>query len=98
SHGCMRVENPRALALYLLAGQGWDAARIEAAIDTGKTERIALERPMPILVTYLTAFADVAGTVQFRPDAYGWDAAGRDFKGLARQDVGGATSELSCGT
>jgi murein L,D-transpeptidase YcbB/YkuD len=34
---------------------------------------------MPIVVTYLTAFADTEGGVQFRDDAYGWDAAGRTF-------------------
>jgi murein L,D-transpeptidase YcbB/YkuD len=89
SHGCMRVENPRALALYLLARQGWDPARIEAAIDAGHTERVALDQPMPILVTYLTAFVDGAGAMQFRDDAYGWDAAGRTFAELSRQDVAG---------
>lgn len=79
SHGCMRLQNPLALALYLLSEQGWDEARMEAAIDAGATKRVALSEHMQIVVTYLTAFADREGGVQFRDDAYGWDAAGRTF-------------------
>jgi murein L,D-transpeptidase YcbB/YkuD len=95
SHGCMRLQNPRALALYLLSGQGWDEARMEAAIAAGATQRVSLQRPMPIVVTYLTAFADAGGGVQFRDDAYGWDAAGRTFAELKRHSAGGA-SQLAC--
>ncbi|HEX7005927.1 MAG TPA: L,D-transpeptidase family protein [Alphaproteobacteria bacterium] len=91
SHGCIRVENPRALALHLLSPQGWDMARIEAAIEAGATRRVSLARPMPIVVLYLTAFADASGAIQFRDDVYGWDAVGRTFDELRRQDVGGAT-------
>jgi murein L,D-transpeptidase YcbB/YkuD len=79
SHGCMRLQNPLALAHYLLSAQGWDDARMQAAIDAGATQRVALVQHMPIVVTYLTAFADTEGGVQFRDDAYGWDAAGRTF-------------------
>jgi murein L,D-transpeptidase YcbB/YkuD len=95
SHGCMRLQNPRALALYLLSRQGWDEARMEAAIAAGSTQRVTLDQPMPILVTYLTAFVDTGGGVQFRDDAYGWDAAGRTFAELKRQNVGSA-SQLAC--
>lgn len=90
SHGCMRLENPLALALYLLSPQGWDAAGIEAAIEAGATRQVSLARPMPILVLYLTAFAGGEGALQFRDDVYGWDAAGRTFDELKRQGVGGA--------
>jgi murein L,D-transpeptidase YcbB/YkuD len=75
----MRLQNPLALAHYLLSAQGWDDARMQAAIDAGATQRVALVQHMPIVVTYLTAFADTEGGVQFRDDAYGWDAAGRTF-------------------
>lgn len=95
SHGCMRLQNPRAFALYLLAQQGWDEARMQAAIDAGVTQRVALQQSMPIVVTYLTAFADTEGGVQFRDDAYGWDAAGRTFAELRRPGAGGV-SELAC--
>ena len=51
---------------------------------------------MPIVVTYLTAFADSAGHVEFRPDAYGWDATGRVFNEIAQRNVGGAAGKVRC--
>lgn len=71
SHGCIRVEYPRELAALLMQ-QSNDA--INAAIATGETARRELPKPVPVFVAYETAFADVAGTLQFRADAYGRDA------------------------
>lgn len=74
SHGCMRLEKPRELANLLLAGQGWTAQRIDQSIATNKTLRIQLERTVPLLVTYSTAFIGPEGALNFVPDSYGWDA------------------------
>jgi murein L,D-transpeptidase YcbB/YkuD len=76
SHGCVRVEKPMELAVALLARDGWDEARIQAALARGKTQRIELSEPVPVLLEYRTAFVDDAGVLQFRPDIYGHDAAG----------------------
>lgn len=76
SHGCVRVEKPMELAVALLARDGWDEARIQAALARGKTQRIELSEPVPVLLEYRTAFIDDAGALQFRPDIYGHDAAG----------------------
>lgn len=73
SHGCMRLEKPRALAQALLTAQGWDEAAVEAAIARGTTERVALARAVPLLVTYRTAFVE-ADELYLLPDPYGWDA------------------------
>ena len=74
SHGCMRVEQPNALAKRLLAEDpGWPPDLIDAAILAGKTVRIELKTPVPVTVAYWTAFVDADGTVGFRPDIYGWD-------------------------
>lgn len=88
SHGCMRLENPRGLAERLLANQGWDRARIDAAIATGTTRRIALQRPLPLLVIYRTASVDAEGWATFRPDPYGWDA--KLMAALAQASVDGS--------
>ena len=84
SHGCMRLEKPRELAERLLAAQGWDRAALDAAIATGETQRIALAAPMPLVVTYRTAFVDEAG-LHLLPDPYGWDA--RLARALAARPV-----------
>ena len=71
SHGCVRVENPRALAVMLL---GQSVEGIDKGIAAGHTTRRALPVPMPVFVVYQTAFLDSKGTVAFVPDAYQRDA------------------------
>lgn len=74
SSGCIRVENPLELAALLLEGQtGWDAAAIERAIATGKTRTVTLERKIPVLLSYWTAWVDREGKLEFRSDIYGRD-------------------------
>src|SRR3712207_4786082 len=73
SHGCMRVENPLDLAALLLADQGWTRARIDEVIDKGQQRVVHLTKPIPIHVTYLTAWANKDGSVHFRRDIYGRD-------------------------
>ncbi|MFO1068764.1 MAG: L,D-transpeptidase family protein [Geminicoccaceae bacterium] len=76
SHGCIRVENPMALALALAGDEGWDQARFETALATGKTRRVTLQRPVPVYLDYITAFVDAAGRLQLRQDLYGHDRDG----------------------
>src|SRR5437764_5730418 len=71
SHGCIRVENARELAALLMR-QPTD--RINQASAMGGTTRGELPQPEPVFVVYETAFADVDGSLQFRPDVYGRDA------------------------
>jgi murein L,D-transpeptidase YcbB/YkuD len=74
SHGCMRVEQPNALAKRLLIEDArWPADNVDAAILAGKTVRIDLKTTVPVTVAYWTAFVDADGTVEFRSDVYGWD-------------------------
>ncbi|HET9717320.1 MAG TPA: L,D-transpeptidase family protein [Pseudolabrys sp.] len=77
SHGCMRVQNPEQYAEILLSlsqpEQGITAARIRSYY--GDEERtIKLQNPIPVHVTYQTAFVE-KGRLQLRPDIYGLDAA-----------------------
>jgi murein L,D-transpeptidase YcbB/YkuD len=83
----MRIERPGDLAAYLLRDQGWGRAEIETAIAEGRTREIALQRPVPLWVLYLTAFAEAGGAVHFREDVYGLDARGRIFEELATERV-----------
>ena len=84
SHGCMRLEQPAALAKRLLQGTpGWSDEKIDIAIVAGATQRVVLVRPTPVFVFYWSAFVDDDGQVAFRPDLYGWDAKLNALLGLA---------------
>ncbi|HYL50037.1 MAG TPA: L,D-transpeptidase family protein [Stellaceae bacterium] len=74
SHGCIRVEDPRALAQRLMADDPkWTMDAIDAAVATGKTQRVMLPHPIPVSIVYWTAYVDDDGTVEFRNDVYGRD-------------------------
>jgi L,D-transpeptidase YcbB len=75
SHGCVRLENPRQLAVYLLATgkTAWGLKEVDDAIAEGDTRRVPLARSVPVYLLYWTAFVDDDGTLQFRDDIYGRD-------------------------
>lgn len=74
SSGCIRVEQPRQLALYLLRDQvGWTNDKIEATIATGNTSAVGLKGSVPIYLVYLTAWVDADGEVNFFKDVYDRD-------------------------
>lgn len=75
SSGCIRVEDPLALAALVLDDPQWDRKALEAAIATGETRRVRLRSPVPVLLVYLTAVADRSGVTRFYRDVYGRDAA-----------------------
>jgi L,D-transpeptidase YcbB len=72
SHGCVRVEQIRALTSALL-GPWASPEAIDKIVAGRASERHALPAPMPIYLTYFTAFVDDDGAVQFRDDLYGRD-------------------------
>ena len=75
SSGCIRVENPLELAALLLEGQqGWDRQAIDRAVADGQTRSVTLARPVPVLLSYWTAWVDRNGVLQLRSDIYGRDA------------------------
>jgi murein L,D-transpeptidase YcbB/YkuD len=76
SHGCMRVQNPDKYAEVLLGvsqpEERYTTDRIQAMY--GKGERtINFKNPIPVYITYQTAFVDDAGQLQARADLYGHD-------------------------
>jgi murein L,D-transpeptidase YcbB/YkuD len=78
SHGCVRVENPPALARFVMDAGGvpeWTSERI--AQETSSTEgtplRVNLRRPLLVMIVYATAMAAEDGRVLFFNDVYGHD-------------------------
>jgi murein L,D-transpeptidase YcbB/YkuD len=76
SHGCIRLQDPVALAEWALAGQpGWDRKRIEEAVRRPEPSGVRLLEPVALAVSYATASVDPDGTEHFTADLYGLDAA-----------------------
>ncbi len=74
SHGCVRLQKPAELAALVLRGDpAWTPEAIAAAVDTGKTRRVTLTRPVQVYLLYWTAFASTTGQMNFRDDPYAWD-------------------------
>jgi len=85
SHGCVRVERPIELAAFLTGGgDGWDSERLEKVTASGSRHVVHLPRPVPLHLTYQTAWADDDGTVHFRQDVYGIDEKELDLRRIAR--------------
>ena len=88
SHGCIRLARPLELAQEVLTASGvagWTPARIDNVIASAKTTVVNLREPMPVHITYLTAWVD-GSVVNFRSDIYGHDRkllAALDGKGVA---------------
>ena len=72
SSGCIRLKNPFDLAELLLARQGWNRSKIDRVLASGKTTRVDLKEPIPILIHYSTAWA-IENEVSFKKDIYGRD-------------------------
>ncbi|GAB4093487.1 L,D-transpeptidase family protein [Flaviaesturariibacter terrae] len=75
SHGCIRLAEPEKLAEYLLRNSpGWTPAKIRAAMNSGREQRVDLPGKVPVSLTYLTAWVDDDGSLNFREDIYGLDS------------------------
>ncbi len=78
SSGCVRVEGIDEVATWLLRDNGgWDIGGVHAMFDTNENVNVALSFQMPLHTTYVTAWANRQGTVNFRPDVYEFDAQGK---------------------
>jgi len=75
SHGCIRVADPKFLATYMLRDDStWTTDRIAKAMASGKEQFVAVKNPMPVYITYFTAWVDRRGDLNFREDIYKRDA------------------------
>lgn len=77
SHGCIRLAEPAKLAEYLLRDvPGWTPAKIAQAMNAAKEQSVPLPSPVPVSITYFTAWVDGQGQLHFREDIYGHDKQG----------------------
>lgn len=77
SHGCMRVQNPDQYAATLLGitapNEHYTPEKIRSMYGHSEID-IKFPTPIPVNITYQTAFVDDAGKLQIRRDVYGRDA------------------------
>jgi len=77
SHGCMRVQNPDQYAATLLGitapSEHYTPDKIRGMYGHSEID-IKFPTPIPVNITYQTAFVDDAGKLQIRRDVYGRDA------------------------
>lgn len=74
SHGCIRVQDPRALAEFLLRDQPeWTPEEIGKAMLAGSARRVNLKTPVPVYILYATAVSRPDGAVLLFDDLYGQD-------------------------
>ncbi|MBS0364611.1 MAG: L,D-transpeptidase family protein [Proteobacteria bacterium] len=86
SHGCIRVEDPVALAVQVLKNEpgNWTAQKVRATLDGNATSlRVNLTHPINVLILYGTVLATEAGPVMFFADVYGYDRRLEKQLGLA---------------
>jgi L,D-transpeptidase YcbB len=75
SHGCVRVDNVRDLAAWLLEDTpNWGRPEIDAAIATGVKQSVKLEKKVPVAWIYLSGWMGRDQVVQFRNDVYDQDS------------------------
>jgi murein L,D-transpeptidase YcbB/YkuD len=75
SHGCIRLQDPVALAGWVLRDNpGWDEQRILAAMDGSDDHEVKLAHPIPVLIVYGTVIVLEDEVIRFYDDLYGQDA------------------------
>jgi murein L,D-transpeptidase YcbB/YkuD len=74
SSGCVRVQQPREMAVYILSEidkRNFDQLDIDSLIRTEQTKQVELKTKIPVHIVYLTAFQDDAGRyARFTKDIY----------------------------
>lgn len=76
SSGCIRMQNPFNLLSKIMA---YDPSiektenDINALLKAGEPVNIKLNKPLPVLITYITAWVDDKGKLNFRDDIYKQD-------------------------
>lgn len=74
SHGCIRLAEPEKLAQYLLRNDAaWPPEKIEEAMNGEEEKTVRLSHPVPVFISYYTAWVDESGRLNFRDDIYNHD-------------------------
>jgi murein L,D-transpeptidase YcbB/YkuD len=74
SSGCVRIQNVRELIVWLLRDTpGWSRDQIDAVFQSGERQDVKVAAPVALFWTYITAWSNPDGVVNFRNDIYSLD-------------------------
>lgn len=74
SHGCVRVEKARELAIAILKDDpNWSVEKIDKSMKAGTEKSYTLKRKIPVYIGYFTAWVDASGEIAFYEDIYNKD-------------------------
>jgi murein L,D-transpeptidase YcbB/YkuD len=75
SSGCIRVEQPMELALFILRNNPtpWTQERIEQLIAAADRRSVPVTQSIPVHLVYNTVWVEADGAIAFREDLYGFD-------------------------
>jgi murein L,D-transpeptidase YcbB/YkuD len=69
------LKDPEKMAEYVLRNQPeWTPEKINEAMNSGDQKFVKVKDPIPVLITYYTAWVDDSGKLNFREDIYGHDS------------------------
>jgi murein L,D-transpeptidase YcbB/YkuD len=70
----VRVEEPEALAKYVLRGDSeWSEPAILTAMHAGVEKHVKLQSTIPVHIVYFTVWVDAQKGAHYQPDVYGYD-------------------------
>lgn len=70
SHGCVRLQDPRAMAAAVL---GVSREEVAQSVAAGRNARTDAPKKIPVYVGYFAAWPEADGSVSFHHDVYGRD-------------------------
>lgn len=74
SHGCIRLAAPLKLVTWLLRHQPeWTPQAMRSAMSAPTEQQVIIKEPVPVFISYFTAWVDGEGLLNFRTDIYGHD-------------------------
>lgn len=74
SHGCIRIGNPKGLAMFLLRNQpNYTIDSVQQLMDNEQEKWVNIRPLVPVTIKYFTSWVDEDGLLYFREDIYGHD-------------------------
>jgi murein L,D-transpeptidase YcbB/YkuD len=74
SHGCIRIQDPEKFAQLLLQDDpSWTLEKINKAMNQEEEQIVDLKKNIPVVIFYMTFWADSNGAPHFRSDIYNRD-------------------------